>query len=270
MRRYINKKTKNKKPAFYAVREGHQTGIFMDWEKCKSCIEHYNKPIYKKFDTKQAAQLFIEGKDYDYEGLNKFIGELNINTYNPDEDYDIEKWTKRDKEYYIFADGSGKPIKETNQMKTQFAIYFGEHCKNVVQREYNSTNNRCEALAIKYVLDQIVKNKKTFKEYMNVDDDNEYKCTGITIVSDSEYCVKACDGRIFDWQKRGWKTLEGKDLLNQDIFKPIVLSLNKLKLHGIKVNFVHQPSHRPAPLGDDYRMFLWIGNRIVDILAQDY
>ena len=48
------------------------------------------------------------------------------------------------------------------------------------------------------------------------------------------------------------------------------LFLNKLKLHKINIGFIHQPAHRPPPLDDEYRLFLWRGNCIVDKLAQDY
>ena len=52
--------------------------------------------------------------------------------------------------------------------------------------------------------------------------------------------------------------------------RSILFSLNKLKLHKVNVKFIHVNSHRPPPLDDKYKMFLWRGNYIVDKLAQDF
>lgn len=46
---------------FYAVRKGHQTGIFTDWPTCQKAVKGYSGAEYKSFKTKQEAEDFIEG-----------------------------------------------------------------------------------------------------------------------------------------------------------------------------------------------------------------
>lgn len=254
----------NIKRYFYAVKEGHNPGIYDTWEECKKNVEGYNKPIYKKFETKEDAQLFIEGEYLQIP--DELITNLKCDAYNPDENYEFEKWNKYNNEYYIFTDGSEKKL-INNKKITRFAIYFGEECLNVVQREFNSTNNRCELFAIQYALEVILINKTIIKEYQKTENEN-IRCNCINIISDSNYCVNSCNKWIYDWQKNGWYTATSKEVSNQDILRSILFSLNKLKLHKVNIKFEHINSHCPPPLSDEYKLFLWKGNYIVDKLAQ--
>lgn len=51
------------KTKFYAVKEGHTTGIFTSWEECKVAIEGYPKSIHKSFSTIDEAKAFLVGDD---------------------------------------------------------------------------------------------------------------------------------------------------------------------------------------------------------------
>lgn len=62
------KKPKNK---FYVVWEGHQTGIFDSWEKCKKQVDGYTAAKYKGFGTLEEAKTALKGSPWNYFGKNE-------------------------------------------------------------------------------------------------------------------------------------------------------------------------------------------------------
>lgn len=48
---------------FYAVKEGHTTGIFPSWEECQAATNGYPRAIYKGFPTEIEAKAFLDGED---------------------------------------------------------------------------------------------------------------------------------------------------------------------------------------------------------------
>ena len=77
----------------YAVRKGRKTGLFYDWDSCKSAIEGFSGAEYKSFKTEIEAQAFIKGQEIGFvEKTESFIS--------------IDK--PRDNEAYIYTDGSYK------------------------------------------------------------------------------------------------------------------------------------------------------------------
>ncbi len=59
------KKTKNK---YYVVWEGHQTGIFDSWDKCKKQVDGYAAARYKSFATLEEAKSAMVGSPWSYFG----------------------------------------------------------------------------------------------------------------------------------------------------------------------------------------------------------
>lgn len=269
-----SKKNNNK---FYVVKEGFKSGIYNTWDECKNQTQGYNKPIFKKFDNYEDAEKFLEG-DYNLNDIkinDNILAKLEYGSFDFNEEHQVLDWNKYNNNYYIFTDGSEKKIRKNSKSITKFAIYLGDNCNNILQREYDSTNNRCELLAIKYALDLIIKYKQTIKHLqnnkINIEEstsNNEVKSNKVIIVSDSEYCVNSCKKWIFGWQKNGWKTKTNKDVKNYDIMSSILLNINKCKIHKVNIDFMHINSHKPPPLSDKYKMFLWRGNQIADKLAQ--
>jgi ribonuclease HI len=267
------KSSKPKKPVYYAVKHGFKPGIYETWAECKKQTIGYPKAVYKKFDTIEDCKNYITG-NYDKTDFTQtlqlsqeIISKIKSDSYNPDESYLMESWNKYENQYYLFTDGSEK--KFDFKSTTRLGIYLGMDTINISQTIPNSTNNRCELLAIRYALEMILQNKKEIKSRQNIDEDDELYIGPIVIVSDSEYCINACSKWISNWQKNNWKTANSKDVANQDIFKPILLLLNKLKLHKVNYEFQHVNSHKSPPLSDKKGTFLWKGNQIADFLAQD-
>lgn len=52
----------SKKPKFYVVWKGHQTGIFENWEQCKKQIDNYPGAQYKSYETKATAEYAFQQK----------------------------------------------------------------------------------------------------------------------------------------------------------------------------------------------------------------
>jgi ATP-dependent DNA helicase PIF1 len=50
------------KPAFYAVVNGLQTGIFEDWDTTKHQVTGYPGAIFKRFSTRQEAEAYMEAQ----------------------------------------------------------------------------------------------------------------------------------------------------------------------------------------------------------------
>jgi ribonuclease HI len=150
---------------YYAVANGRETGVFINWFECKKNIDKFQGARYKKFETELDALNFIQ----DYK--NKIINKneiINNKDINDEVNEDI---------IYIFTDGAcnnnGKKYAEAS-----IGIYFGENdSRNVSEKiEGKQTNNTAELKAvikaIYIILDTIEKNNK------------------ICICTDSEYVIK--------------------------------------------------------------------------------
>jgi ribonuclease HI len=46
--------------SFYAVAKGHKTGVYTSWVECKTQIDGFENPIFKKFDKIEDAVDFID------------------------------------------------------------------------------------------------------------------------------------------------------------------------------------------------------------------
>lgn len=58
------------KNKYYVVWEGHQTGIFSSWEKCKKAVDKYQGAKYKGFATLALAEKALKESYFDYIGKN--------------------------------------------------------------------------------------------------------------------------------------------------------------------------------------------------------
>ena len=49
-------------PNYYAVKAGRKTGIYESWEDCKKQVHGFPGAIFKKWKTKEEAELYLEKK----------------------------------------------------------------------------------------------------------------------------------------------------------------------------------------------------------------
>ena len=97
-------------------------------------------------------------------------------------------------------------------------LRFGPHEKVLSGNMPHTTNNRMEVFAVISALG-------TLKERCHV-----------RVHSDSTYVVNAFrQGWLANWQRRGWKTSDGKPVENQDLWKLLLIHVRKHQVRFIKV-----------------------------------
>lgn len=122
---------------FYAVRNGRNIGIFKTWNECQKSIYKFKKAQYKKFDT------FQEANDY-----------MNNNIVINDDFNDCVN---------VYTDGCCYNNGKSNS-KGSYAIYFDDNDERneaKIINKKNITNNIAELTAIYKTLKKIDKNIKT-------------------------------------------------------------------------------------------------------------
>lgn len=48
---------------YYAVRKGHTTGVYDNWAETQSAISGFSGSEYKKFNTKEEAEAYLDNRD---------------------------------------------------------------------------------------------------------------------------------------------------------------------------------------------------------------
>jgi ribonuclease HI len=148
----------------------------------------------------------------------------------------------------VFTDGScignGK-----SGAKAGYAVWFPENpswsTSARIPNEQSQTNQRAELYAILAAANVLI----------------EHGCTteDIVIYTDSDYSINCLTKWITKWVARNWKTIDGKDVLHQDLIKDISNKLSKFKSH----RFHHVRAHTGGE--DD----LSKNNDVVDRMARE-
>lgn len=183
-----------KRMVYYAVARGNRTGVFENWVFCKDAIDGFPNASFKKFETMEEAQKFVN-ENSGSEKLDKSIGRRTYLKNN----FDI------DVELFVYTDGAcinnGRP-----DAVAGMGVYFGESdSRNVSQRlapDLKQTNNVAELLAIieayKILEKEILEGKK------------------IAIVSDSDYSLRCVTSYGQKCAAEGWsKEIPNKELVRK-------------------------------------------------------
>lgn len=93
----------------------------------------------------------------------------------------------------------------------------------------HTTNNRMELLGSIRALETVL--RRALPE------------TCVELYTDSTYVIRGITEWIHGWKKKGWKTAEGKDVLNQDLWEALDGVLGELRRAGKKVEWKHIPGH---------------------------
>lgn len=262
---------------YYAVRNGHNTGVYYKWSDCKVQVDGFDGAKFKKFETLEEAKEFITCDDLSKfqkkEGskttsktyLQKYIGKIKSYAYMDTNKYNTSKWNLFLDEFYLFTDGSSKQ-KNGSIVYSGVGVYLGE-CYNIKQIYQDKTNNQCELMAINIVYKIILKNIEQLVKYNKI----------INIVTDSQYSVDCVTKWIKKWKKNNWITGTGTEVKNRELIISIdncMEKINELNTqltnnHKIKIKFVHVNSHTVPNSSDKFQYFLWNGNLIADGLAQN-
>jgi len=171
---------------FYAVANGKTVGIFATWSECSDSVKGYKNAKFKKFDTREDADLFIQTNSVDTGGVQS----LQINEFVPD--------------YYVYTDGSCSNNGKTTA-SAGIGIYFGVNDIRNVSRKIDGkqTNNTAELRAI-------------IETYALIENDIHLG-KKIAIVSDSEYAIKCVSTYGEKCCKKNWEV----DIPNKELVKTL-------------------------------------------------
>ena len=117
-------------------------------------------------------------------------------------------------------------------------LRYGQHELEISGSMPQTTNNRMEVFAVISALGKL----KT-------------RCM-VNVYSDSSYLVNAFnDHWLENWQRRGWKTSEGKPVENQDLWRLLLLTISKkghaVTFHKVKGHANHPENNRCDALARD-------------------
>jgi len=165
---------------YYAVANGRNIGIFLNWNDCNNSVKGYKNALYKKFDTKDEANNFIKE--------NEINAKQKTDEFNPD--------------YYVYTDGSCCNNGRVNA-SAGIGVFFGINDERNVSKkiEGKQTNNAAELSAIietYYIIENDILNGKK-----------------IVIVSDSEYSIKC----VSSYGEKCWKKRWNVDIPNKELVK---------------------------------------------------
>lgn len=97
-------------------------------------------------------------------------------------------------------------------------LIYGEYKKEIYGGSKNTTNNIMELTAI-------IEGLKALKQECEVE-----------LYSDSAYSINGFNqGWIYNWIKKGWKTSDGKDVKNKELWQELYSLTKKHKVTFIKV-----------------------------------
>lgn len=218
-----------KMTSFYAVAIGKQIGVYTSWKDCQQNVLHYPNAKFKKFDTQEEADVFIE-------------------TYQQIEQPTKKKDTLKEKKshvsetHYVYTDGACANNGKSNA-SAGAGVYFAEKdSRNLsVSIEGRQTNNVAEATAILLACQQI---SKEFAKYPN----RKY-----VIVSDSNYAIQYATEWGEKQARLGWM----KDIANKDLLKQLYSTASSIE----NISFLYIKAH--THLQDKHSL----GNEQADILA---
>jgi ribonuclease HI len=207
---------------FYAVANGRTTGIFMNWTDCKNSIHGYKSAIYKKFDRKEDAEMFVLSNNKN--SIEHNIAKTTIESFfgiKP-----VEKPTEDTIEfipdYYVYTDGScvnnGKP-----NACAGIGIFFNvDDPRNVSKRvDGKQSNNTAEISAVIetfFIIENDIQNGKK-----------------IGIVTDSKYVIKCVSSYGEKCNKKNWNL----DMPNKELVKQAY----ELYKNKPNVKFIHIKAH---------------------------
>lgn len=205
---------------FYAVRCGHEPGIYDRWPDVRSQIEGFARPLFRKCTTLAEAEAYLAGDEVAFAKAR--IGVIDTT-----------------KEIAIYTDGAcagnqGKGPGRARPTSAGVGVFFGEGDSRNISHRMTGTdcsNNKAELTAILMALETVVREHDT-------DDTRK-----IVIYSDSMYCINALVSWRHGWAKRGWRKGDGKPVLNVHIIQALAGLLDGSQLLDGRVSFTHVKAH---------------------------
>lgn len=203
---------------FYAVARGRKVGIYNTWDECKKQVLGYKFPSFRKFDTQQEAQSFIEVRVLPKKITNKERKPKNVKSFK--NIYDSE--SEFNPTYFVYTDGSCHHNGRKNAV-AGIGIYFGQDDpRNVSKRVVGKqTNNVAELTAI-------------LDTYSIIEDDLK-RGEKVVIASDSEYAIRCATSYGEKCSKKNWS----EPIPNRELVKQLYKTYKEVE----NVKFMYVKAH---------------------------
>ena len=227
----------------YAVHKGRKPGIYTTWEECKKQIDGYSGPIYKKFDNRTSAELFLKN-GFNQKSLDKFSKKQTLIKKTDQKNEKILNDLLKDKENRVFIYTDGSCIRFKNGItKAGYGIYIPQKNIRISEPLLNQkqTNNRAELTSILECV-----------KYLKKEDLNKE----LIIITDSAYSMYIFDKTGENYEKNNFMK-DGQEILNKDL---VIKALKVKRTYNVKLVKV-----RAHTLKDDIHSK---NNEIVDKLAK--
>lgn len=217
------------KVAYYAVRRGHQPGIYLTWEECEAQVKGFAGAVFKNFSTRTDAEAFVAGKlDVSSASAGKAqsvstghqpITDALQSTFAPDADakeFDV-----------VYCDGACKGNGQVGSI-AGIGVWWGhDDPRNLSERcPGDQTNNRAELIAIVRILETTPPLKRK-----------------LLIKTDSQYSIQCVTTWIFKWMTNGFRTAGGQPVKNCALIKYLSALLHARRMTGQTVEFQHVRGH---------------------------
>jgi len=205
---------------FYAVANGNTTGIFLNWNDCNNSVKGYKNAIYKKFDTREEAQNFIQPNSKN-QNIDH-VSQRNISSFFDPIHSKKNEIIDFNPEYYVYTDGACSNNGKDNAL-AGIGIFFGiDDDRNVSKKiDGKQSNNTAELSAI-------------IETYSIIENDI-INGKQIIIVSDSEYAIKCASSYGEKCFKKGWV----EDIPNKELVKVVYNMYNGKP----NIRFMHVKAH---------------------------
>ena len=210
---------------YYVVHKGRKPGIYNTWNECKAQVDGFNGPVFKKFENKDDAEIFLK-EGFKNLKIPKFIKKENKD--KNDEKLIENELNSKEKKIFIYTDGSC--IKFNNGIfKAGYGIFIPSKNIRVSKPLLNQkqTNNRAELLSIIESINNLNEEEKKNK---------------IVIITDSQYSMYIFKDTGIRYEKDNFMK-DGKEVLNKDLIiralyikRNYNISLLKIRAHTAKDN----------------------------------
>jgi len=236
---------------YHVVTRGRKKGIF-NWLETQASIVDFPGAKYESFDTlEQAGAFYMEHLKKDYakqepgsaqqemqQQPKQYTGAATEPVAAPikSEPTARPQHTRSATEsngnlMRIYTDGSsqgnGKP-----GARAGLGVFFGpDDERNLAERlpGIPQTNQRAELLAMLRAMELVPVTQ------------------GIKILTDSKYSIACATDWVANWEKNNWKNAAKKDVMNQDIIRPLVAKKREREAAGAATEFEWVKGHATDP-----------------------
>ena len=201
---------------FYAVKVGRQPGIYTTWAECEQQVRGFPGARYKGFVTKTQAIGWLNKKE-DESPVPKWVAEPNK----------VETEETLLDGINLYTDGSC--LKNPGVGGWAAIIVIGESVRELAGGTADTTNNRMEMTAAINGLEAL-----PVGAIVNLHTDSQYLKNAFT-----RYWLA-------NWKRYGWKTANGSDVLNKDLWLRLdnLCQTRQVKFHWVKGHAGHKYNER--------------------------